>query len=91
MDFGREYASAVFRMRFPNLAARVDQCAAALKKQGHKHAVPPYGCWYNYCVNGPQGDVEGVMTRPHVDGKNLALMLCVVFVWGEWSPTTSHA
>lgn len=22
-------------------------------------------------------------TKPHVDGKNLALMMCVVFVWGK--------
>ncbi|KAI0687310.1 hypothetical protein C8Q76DRAFT_803615 [Earliella scabrosa] len=32
----------------------------------------------------PQDNVEGVLTRPHVDGKNLALMMCVVFVWGNF-------
>ncbi|TFK80456.1 hypothetical protein K466DRAFT_456594, partial [Polyporus arcularius HHB13444] len=24
-------------------------------------------------------------TKPHVDGKNLALMMCVVFVWGHFN------
>ena len=58
-------------------------CEQLLKAQGHEHATPPYGLWYNYCVNSPQDDVEGVLTRLHVDGKNLALMMCVVFIWGK--------
>ena len=78
-----KHAAKVFEIRFPSLAARVKRCEELLIKQGCKHARPPYGFWYNYCINGPQDDVKGVMTRPHVDGKNLAIMMCVVFVWGE--------
>ncbi|KAI0744786.1 hypothetical protein C8Q76DRAFT_789270 [Earliella scabrosa] len=79
-----KHATVVFETRFPSLAARVRRCEELLKEQGHKHATPPYGLWYNYCINGPQDEVEGVLTRPHVDGKNLALMMCVVFVWGKF-------
>ena len=76
----------VFRTRFPSLASRVEQCRKYLLELGYpaELANPPYGLWYNYCINGPRGDVTGVSTQPHVDGKNLALMMCVVFVYGEF-------
>ena len=82
-----EIAARIFQQRFPNLAARVDNCAASLLAQGPKFAefaIPLFRYWYNYCINGPnlQYGVDGVFTRPHVDGKNVALMMCVVFVWG---------
>ncbi len=75
----------MFELRFPSLAARVENCAASLEEQGYSSETsrPMYGYWYNFCVNGPREHVQGVMTKPHVDGKNLALMMCVVFVWGE--------
>ena len=50
---------------------------------GCEWATPLFGCFYNYCINGPRAQVLGVSTEPHVDGKNLALMLCGVFVWGK--------
>ncbi|KAI0691741.1 hypothetical protein C8Q76DRAFT_698506 [Earliella scabrosa] len=78
------HAARVFETRFPAMAARVRRCSDLLAAQGHEHARPPFGYWYNYCINGPQDDVQGVLTRPHVDGKNLAFMMCVVFVWGKF-------
>ncbi len=72
--------------RFPALAQRVYDCESKLRAHGEgleAHASPLFGTFYNYCINGPrEGVVDGVSTGPHVDGKNLALMFCAVFVWG---------
>ena len=48
-------------------------------------AKPMFGLWYNYCINGarPGTDVEGVSCFPHTDGQNLALMMCVLFIYGK--------
>ena len=48
-------------------------------------AKPMFGLWYNYCINGarPGTEVEGVMCLPHTDGQNLALMMCVLFIYGK--------
>ncbi|RPD69760.1 hypothetical protein L226DRAFT_575408 [Lentinus tigrinus ALCF2SS1-7] len=78
------WVSDIFSTRFPASARRVEECRRKLRQQGHKHADPPFICFYNYCINGPQDDVLGVSTEPHVDGKNLALMFCAVFVWGNF-------
>ena len=76
--------SDIMRTRFPALARRVDRCEEKLREQGHDHVSPQFECFYNFCINGPQKDVLGVCTEPHVDGKNLALMFCAVFVWGSY-------
>ena len=79
------WAADVFRTRFPGLAQRVIDAQASLERQGFGNmAKPPYGYWYNYCINGPRNNVKGVFCKPHVDGKNLAVMLCGVFVYGQF-------
>ncbi len=35
----------------------------------------------------PGGIVNGVSCFPHTDGQNLALMMCVLFIYGKYSPT----
>ncbi|RPD69242.1 hypothetical protein L226DRAFT_539921 [Lentinus tigrinus ALCF2SS1-7] len=83
-------ASSIFEQRFPSLVKRVRHCAECLKLMDEpfaRYAEPMFGYWYNYCINGARvgAGVDGVMTRPHVDGKNLALMMCVVFVYGNFN------
>ncbi|RPD68508.1 hypothetical protein L226DRAFT_576322 [Lentinus tigrinus ALCF2SS1-7] len=80
-----KFASGVLRARFPFVAQRVDRCKAKLLEMGCEWATPLFECFYNFCINGLRGEVRGVSTEPHVDGKNLALMLCVVFVWGRFA------
>ena len=79
-----KFVSEVLRARFPKVAERIDDCEAKLKAMGCEWATPLFGRFHNYCINGPRAQVLGVSTEPHVDGKNLALMLCGVFVWGEF-------
>ena len=82
----RLWASRTFELHFPHLAARVWRCRDSLLAMGVEPdiAIPQYGCWYNFCINGPRGDVKGVFTKPHADAKNLALMMCAVFVYGKF-------
>ncbi len=83
------YVKSIMDTRFPALAQRVYDCETSLRTRGEgleAHATPLFGTFYNYCINGPrEGVVDGVSTGPHVDGKNLALMFCAVFVWGKHS------
>ncbi|KAM5530099.1 hypothetical protein V8D89_016240 [Ganoderma adspersum] len=80
-------ASHIMRSHFPSLARRVDDCEENLIAMGVDPdlAKPRYGCWYNFCINGARGSVKGVLTRPHADAKNLALMMCAVFVYGQFN------
>lgn len=71
----------------PCFAARVLACQRSLEQMGYKPEIakPMFGLWYNYCINGarPGTEVEGVMCLPHTDGQNLALMMCVLFIYGK--------
>ncbi|PIL26012.1 hypothetical protein GSI_11766 [Ganoderma sinense ZZ0214-1] len=81
------WAKNIFMLNFPILAARVIACQAKLEAMGYPPhiAQPQYGLWYNFCINGPRGEVKGVSTQPHADAKNLAIMMCVVFVYGKFN------
>ena len=76
-----------FAIRMPHLAARVLHCQRSLEKMHYppEIAKPMFGLWYNYCINGarPGTDIEGVSCFPHTDGQNLALMMCVLFIYGK--------
>lgn len=67
--------NSLFAREFPLIAARYKQCAQAL---GIKAL---YGYFYNFCVNHP-GSKPRVHCGPHVDWKNLAVGICVLFVYG---------
>ncbi|KAG2092750.1 hypothetical protein BD769DRAFT_1395324 [Suillus cothurnatus] len=63
---------------FPLLAKRIQACADALGIQ------PLYGFFFNFCLNAarPLHHINRVHCSPHVDWKNLAIGVCVIFVYG---------
>jgi hypothetical protein len=69
----------IFEKEFPQLAERYRQCAQRLGIQ------PLYGLFFNFCLNAPRlyKGIKRVHCLPHVDWKNLAIGICVVFVYGE--------
>ena len=81
------HAANTFAIRMPPLAARVLHCQRSLEKMGYPPEIskPMFGLWYNYCINGarPGTKIEGVSCYPHTDGQNLALMMCVLFIYGK--------
>jgi hypothetical protein len=72
-----------FKKRFPKIAKRFETCREALgidKKE-------VYGYFFNFCLNAarPGVGIKRVHCRPHVDWKNLAIGICVLFIYGEQS------
>ena len=68
----------IFEKEFPHLAKRYRACAEALG------TTPLYGLFYSFCLNAarPEDGVGRVHCSPHIDWKNLAIGICVIFVYG---------
>ncbi|KAG1893200.1 uncharacterized protein F5891DRAFT_1196730 [Suillus fuscotomentosus] len=69
----------VFRAEFPLLAKRYADCSQALG------ISPLYGHFFSFCLNSARAGVERVHCSPHVDWKNIAIGVCVVFVYGKFN------
>lgn len=67
---------------FPRIVSRYKECHNnILATYGIK---PMYGLFYNFCLNGSiPGVVDRVYCEPHVDWKNIAIGVCLIFVYGE--------
>ncbi|KAG1834973.1 hypothetical protein DFJ58DRAFT_847503 [Suillus subalutaceus] len=64
---------------FPLLARRYMACAEALGIQ------PLYGHFFNFCLNSARAGVPRVHCSPHVDWKNIAIGVCVIFIYGQFN------
>ncbi|KAL1738552.1 hypothetical protein HDZ31DRAFT_69876 [Schizophyllum fasciatum] len=78
------FASAFVAHHFPGVANRFRKGIAAIE---HKYGIKAqYGLFFNFCLNAARpGSVERVHCQPHADYKNLALAVCVVFVYGSFN------
>lgn len=67
---------------FPEIVARYKECHRII---GDTYGIwPMYGLFYNFCLNGARpGKVNRVYCEPHVDWKNIAIGVCLIFVYGE--------
>jgi hypothetical protein len=67
---------------FPGIAQRFADCASYMHKT--YRIRPRYGLYWTFCLNSPNPDsgIFRIHTCPHVDSKNLALAVCVVYVYG---------
>jgi hypothetical protein len=70
-----------FKKRFPKLAERFENCRKF-------HGIPRdecYGYFFNFCLNmaRPHIGLKRVHCKPHVDWKNLAIGICVIFIYGK--------
>ncbi|EIM79212.1 uncharacterized protein STEHIDRAFT_116684 [Stereum hirsutum FP-91666 SS1] len=68
---------------FPEIVARYKECHQTI---GKTYGIwPMYGLFYNFCLNGARpGTVSRVYCEPHVDWKNIAIGVCLVFVYGNF-------
>ncbi|KAL0578206.1 hypothetical protein V5O48_003781 [Marasmius crinis-equi] len=78
------YGCKIVRRIFPEIVKRFEDCA---QKIGIK---PLYGgMFFNFCLNGARMDgsrpIPRVFCEPHIDFKNLALAVCMVFVYGHFN------
>ncbi|KAG1848262.1 hypothetical protein F4604DRAFT_1687795 [Suillus subluteus] len=65
----------VFQAEFPLLAKRYSDCAQTLG------ISPLYGYFFNFCLNSARAGVKRVHCSPHVDWKNIAIGVCVIFIY----------
>ncbi|KAK1228787.1 hypothetical protein PQX77_008168 [Marasmius sp. AFHP31] len=72
---------------FPDVVNRYRRCADDMEK---RYGIrPPYGgLFWNFCLNGARSKglkVPRVFCDPHIDFKNLALAVCMIFVYGHFN------
>ncbi|KAA1477406.1 hypothetical protein DENSPDRAFT_885082 [Dentipellis sp. KUC8613] len=73
---------AFVRRHFPQTAQRFDTCARLLEE---KHGIrSDYDLFFNFCLNYPSDEAPRVYCLPHVDWKNVAFGVCLVFVHGRF-------
>ncbi len=71
--------------RLQNIADYLESVLAKRKNAGDKvpyNGKNLFGLWCNFCANSPLPHlgIKNVSCKPHVDGKNGALLVCAVFV-----------
>jgi hypothetical protein len=68
-------------VHFPGILARFIRCREVMKA---RYGIEPmYGLFWQICINWG-GEREIVDCSPHVDAKNLAIGVCVIFVYGVY-------
>ncbi|KIY52362.1 hypothetical protein FISHEDRAFT_56092 [Fistulina hepatica ATCC 64428] len=75
-------ANALLETYFPGIAARCKVNRDYVKK---KYGIQPmYGNYWNFCINAalPNKGVYLVDCEPHADAKNVAIMMCILFIYG---------
>ena len=76
-----EYGCNMLRSHFPVIAERYQASIDYMKANYGIEAK--FGLFFNFCLNAPRPGVRRVFCRPHVDWKNIAFGLCMIFVYGE--------
>ncbi|KAK7047835.1 hypothetical protein VNI00_006163 [Paramarasmius palmivorus] len=73
----------LLRKHFPGIHQRFSDCSEWMRK--HHRLQAPYGVFFNFCLNGVSVDTDRVHCEPHVDFKNVALGVCMIFVYGHFN------
>ncbi|KAK1233413.1 hypothetical protein PQX77_003427 [Marasmius sp. AFHP31] len=83
-----DYGCNLVRNVFPPIAARFKRCGEEMER---KFGIKPLygGLFFNFCLNGVRmggpNPVPRVFCEPHIDFKNLALAICMIFVYGHFN------
>lgn len=77
----RNYGCAILKQRFPAIAQRYQDTIDYMKKEHNVNAQ--FGLFFNFCLNAARNGVKRVFCKPHVDWKNLAFGVCMIFVYGK--------
>ncbi|KAL0565591.1 hypothetical protein V5O48_016432 [Marasmius crinis-equi] len=70
---------------FPEVANRYKRCIKYMKTR--HNLTPQFGLFWNFCLNGISSatNVDRVHCLPHVDFKNIALGVCMIFIYGHFN------
>ncbi|KAK7043052.1 hypothetical protein VNI00_008790 [Paramarasmius palmivorus] len=72
------------RRHFPGIYERYRRCSAYMEAN-HGFKAPYGGIFFNFCLNGVRAGVDRVLCEPHVDFKNVALGVCMIFIYGHFN------
>ena len=78
-----EYGCTLLCKVFPKIAERYRKCSAKMKHR-YGFSAPFGGLFFNFCVNGIMAGHPRVKCLPHIDFKNLALGVCMIYVYGHF-------
>ncbi|KAK1224974.1 hypothetical protein PQX77_012123 [Marasmius sp. AFHP31] len=82
------YGCRLVKSVFPLIAARFEKCGEEMER---KFGIKPLygGLFFNFCLNGARMEgtnpVPRVFCQPHIDFKNLALAICMIYVYGHFN------
>ncbi|KAL0567433.1 hypothetical protein V5O48_014559 [Marasmius crinis-equi] len=82
------YGCQLVRNVFPPVAERFEKCGMEMER---KFGIKPLygGLFFNFCLNGARmkgpNPIPRVFCKPHIDFKNLALAICMIFVYGHFN------
>jgi hypothetical protein len=79
----RKLACYLLETWFPSIAARYLACKEYMRATYGIEAQ--FDLFWNFCVNAPSGEESLVRCWPHVDAMNLALGICVLYIYGVLS------
>ncbi|THU81765.1 hypothetical protein K435DRAFT_808819 [Dendrothele bispora CBS 962.96] len=75
----REIGCGIMRSQFPQIWQRFQNAADSLHRM---YGIrPPFGVFWNFCLNSSRPGVKRVFCQPHIDAKNVALGLCMIYVY----------
>ncbi|KAK0461844.1 uncharacterized protein EV420DRAFT_1477567 [Desarmillaria tabescens] len=87
-----EGANSMVGFKFPGIYIRFQNCVQYMKKKYRRRKRPVearFGVFFNFCLNHSrrgQG-IRRVQCWPHVDKANLAIGVCVIFIYGKFDHT----
>ncbi|KAJ3860187.1 hypothetical protein EV359DRAFT_49625, partial [Lentinula novae-zelandiae] len=76
------YGCNILRVRFPAIAQRYQDSVDYMKAKFGIEAM--FGLFFNFCLNSAREGVPRVFCRPHVDWKNTAFGVCMIFIFGHF-------
>ncbi|KAL0568764.1 hypothetical protein V5O48_013215 [Marasmius crinis-equi] len=79
------YGCNILRNVFPAIAMWYARCAQYMSDT--HQLKPKFDLFWNFCLNGvgPATEVPRVQCKPHVDFKNIALGVCMIFIYGHFN------
>ncbi|KAF9025383.1 hypothetical protein BDP27DRAFT_1351787 [Rhodocollybia butyracea] len=76
------YGCSILKQHFPAIAERYTSALNYMKKE---HGIEAqFGLFFNFCLNAAREGTKRVFCKPHVDWKNLAFGVCMIFVYGHF-------
>ncbi|KAJ3806980.1 hypothetical protein F5876DRAFT_80145 [Lentinula aff. lateritia] len=77
------YGCEILKVHFPAIAKRYQDSINYMRLKYGIEAM--FGLFFNFCLNAPRKGVKRVFCKPHVDWKNVAFGVCMIYVYGHFN------